>query len=67
FASRFDFLNNVNPENLIRELTGNQSGNQARTQTRTQSARETGNTGPGGSTSSDVQSIWSQFGTSSRQ
>lgn len=64
FASQFDFLNNVNPEDLIREITGAQSSSQ--TQTRTRAARDSG-TSTGGSNTSEVQSIWSQIGTSSAQ
>lgn len=60
FASQFDFLNNVNPEDLIRQLSGNQSSTQ--TQTRTQGARDSGT-----ENTSEVQSIWSQIGTSGQR
>lgn len=69
FASQFDFLNNVDPMNLVREITGTQSGNQSgnQTQTRTRAARESGTSTPSEGTTSAVQSIWGQSGTPAGQ
>lgn len=62
FASQFDFLNNVDPTDIVRQLTEGQSGGQAQTQSRTRGARASST-----DTSGEAQSIWSQIGTSARQ